>query len=109
MQAALESRLVSRWILSVDLGQTIDPTAIAVLEVTTRQDAVMAQYDDPPGPAPPMDWFRTNTDGGVRQPNTPARIDVRYLERIPLRTPYPDRSRAWPSCWRVRRSPGEPP
>lgn len=80
---------MSRWIVSVDLGQTIDPTAIAVLEVTTRQDAVMAQYDDPPGRTPPsLDWFSTNTDGGPRQPNTPARIDVRHLERLPLRMPY---------------------
>ena len=84
---------MSRWIVSVDLGQRIDPTAIAVLEVTTRRDAVMAQYStDPPTPSDDvqLSWFQTNTDGGVREPNAPARIDVRYLERLPLRMPYPE-------------------
>ena len=36
---------MSRFIVSVDLGQTTDPTAIAVLEVTERR-VRSTRYDD---------------------------------------------------------------
>jgi hypothetical protein len=84
---------MSRWVLSVDLGQAMDPTAIAVLEVCTRRDAVAQQFTDPPGDLASLvtnDWFRKDTDGGVIQPRAVVRVDVRHLERLPLRTSYPD-------------------
>lgn len=79
---------MSRMILSVDLGQSIDPTAIAVLRVLTRQDIVAAQYDDPPGPKAPQEWFPKGA--GPVDPQRVGRIDVVYLERLPLRMPYPE-------------------
>lgn len=87
---------MSKFILSVDLGQTIDPTAVAVLEVTTRRDAVDAYYSTPePLPdaiVPPLDWFYTGVgaSGNLKHPNHSVRIDVRHLERLPLRTNYVD-------------------
>ena len=74
-----------RHIVSVDLGQSIDPTAIAVLEVTTRAEALEARYDDPPGPPVPKDWF--GQTGGLKHPERVCRVDVRHLERLPLRMP----------------------
>ena len=79
---------MSRHIVSVDLGQSIDPTAVAVLEVRTRQDIVDEQYADPPGPKVPREWF--GEDGWVKHRNRVHRIDVRHLERLPLRMPYPE-------------------
>ena len=81
---------MSRWVVGVDLGQTIDPTAIAVLEITTRRDILNAHLADPDGPdRPPMTWYRTKGDARVlAEPDSPARIDVRHLERLPLRMDY---------------------
>ncbi|MCX7057276.1 MAG: hypothetical protein NTZ79_08795 [Proteobacteria bacterium] len=84
---------MSRWIMSVDLGQSIDPTAIAVLEVSTRADAVAQQFTDPPGELAAhvsLDWFTKDAEGRLRYPKHAVRVDVRYLERLPLRMPYPD-------------------
>lgn len=89
-------RNTSRWVVSADLGQSIDPTAIAVLEVTTRRDVVRNFYafDDETRPAdieaPPNEWFAIMAGGGLREPAMPVRIDVRHLERLPLRTNYVD-------------------
>jgi hypothetical protein len=89
----------SKWIVSVDLGQSIDPTAISVLQVMTRQDAVTHYYnlteeerESPDVLRPPLDWYRTapGSDSGVMHPHAMVRVDVRHLERLPLRTTYPD-------------------
>lgn len=83
---------MSRWILSVDLGQSIDPTAICALEVSTRDDAVQAQFTDPPGELATLvnlDWF-PRAGGGIIDPTRVVRVNVRHLERLPLRTPYPE-------------------
>jgi hypothetical protein len=80
--------------VSCDLGQSFDPTAIAILEATTRgiAHARYWNYDDENRPAdvlvPPRAWY-TNS-GGVAYPNAIARLQVRYLERLPLQMPYPD-------------------
>jgi len=91
---------MSRWVLSADLGQSMDPTAVAVLEVATRQDAVRALFKDPQGELAKLvaqdwfrnirDWFRKNPDGDVIYPQAAVRVDVRHLERLPLRMSYPD-------------------
>ena len=82
---------MSRWVLSADLGFAIDPTAIAILEVNTRRDAVNAQYTDPPGDMAALvslDWF--HKDGFLKRERHAVRVDVRHLERLPLRMSYPD-------------------
>ena len=83
---------MSRWILSVDLGQSIDPTALAVLKITTRRDAVDLSLVDPPRHAVPLSWFNTgmNGNGQLRDPDGAAHIDVVHLERFPLKTSYVD-------------------
>lgn len=43
---------MSRHIVEVDVGPSVNPTAIAVLEVTTRQDLLNAHNADPPEPLP---------------------------------------------------------
>jgi hypothetical protein len=83
---------MSRWVVSVDLGQTVDPTAIAVLEVSTRRDAVNAQFTNPPGElakAVQLDWFDSEHDRSLCYPRLPVRADLRHLERLPLRMAYP--------------------
>ncbi len=84
-----------RWIISVDLGQSIDPTAIAVLEVITRAAVHRAFWDAPEDVQPriwepPSDWYLGKGAGGLRSPRSPARIVVRHLNRLPLRMSYPD-------------------
>ena len=86
---------MSRWIVSVDLGQSIDPTAIAVLEILTRRDVVAGQFEDPPSALAPLvslDWFVRGgrTDGQLRSPSDVVRVNVRHLERLPLKMAYPD-------------------
>jgi hypothetical protein len=88
---------MSRWVVSADLGQAMDPTAIGVLEVSTRQDAVNAQYLDPPGElakAVTLRWWEDQhgkfRDGGPQYPRHAVRMDVRHLERLPLRMNYVD-------------------
>lgn len=71
-------------ILSVDLGQSIDPTAIAVLEVISRRD--MAKLDPKIVTMHDMDMAAAKYPGGL---DATGRIDVRHLERLPLRLPYP--------------------
>jgi hypothetical protein len=84
---------MSKWILAADIGQAIDPTALAVLEVQTRRHAVsrynaLAETDRPADAVEPRaDWF---VGGQLKHPTAIARIDVHHLERLPLRMPYPD-------------------
>jgi hypothetical protein len=67
----------SRWVVGVDLGQSADPTAIAVLE---RQDGVLD--------------FNSEIDRhcgcGVIPQQKSMRLLVRHLERLKLHTSYPD-------------------
>jgi hypothetical protein len=66
----------TRWIVGCDLGQSSDPTAIAVLECTK-------------GVLDPNTAYERHTNTGSL-PQTPAeRFDVRHLERLPLGTSYP--------------------
>ena len=66
----------THWIVSVDLGQSSDPTAIAVIEHTR------GVYDS----NSPQERH-TNTGSLPQKPG--ERFDVRHLERLPLGTPYP--------------------
>lgn len=82
---------MSRFVVSVDLGQQADPSSVAVLEVSTRQDCVNDQYAERPGELASLvtaDWFRTGADGGVMYPWDAVRVDVRHLERLPLKLDY---------------------
>jgi hypothetical protein len=65
-----------QWIVSVDIGQSIDPTAVAVLSVRQPLDIeqVVTLHDQELALAR----------------RSPQRIDVRHLERLPLRMSYPD-------------------
>ena len=65
----------TRWILGADLGQAADPTAICALE---HQTGVMDSGSD----------YERHT--GLPTEQKPAeKYSVRYLERLPLGTPYP--------------------
>ena len=57
------------WIVAVDLGQSVDPTAIAVIERRTE---------------PTDDWSSIRTDVA-----TQTVYEVRHLERLPLGMAYP--------------------
>lgn len=80
---------MSRYVVGCDVGQSVDPSAIAVLEVTTRQDRLNATMDAPVADPIPMDWYPTG-GGGIKDPQGVDRIDVRHLERLPLKMPYPE-------------------
>lgn len=88
-------RHYSRFIVSADLGQSIDPTAVAVLEVTTRDDIRARFWDAPESEQanliePPREWYKQSAGGLTFQhPKLPVFIDVRHLERLPLQMPYP--------------------
>jgi hypothetical protein len=79
---------MSRYVEGVDIGQSVDHTAIAVLQVTTRQDRLNATMDDPKAEPIPMEWYPPG-GGGIKDPHGVARIDVRHLERLPLKMAYP--------------------
>src|SRR5437868_4369274 len=65
-----------RWIVSVDIGQSVDPTAVAVLSV--REPTNLAQAI-------------TMADLEVAHAKRSVpRVEVRHLERLPLRMSYPD-------------------
>ena len=66
----------TRWIVGVDLGQSIDPTAVAVMEHIKG----VLDYNS--------SWERHTGTGTI--PQKPAeRMNVRYLERLPLGLSYP--------------------
>lgn len=58
-----------QYFVGVDLGQSQDPTAIAVLE----------RVDQETGDVDPVTWIRA----------TRRRLNLRYAQRLPLGTPYP--------------------
>lgn len=66
----------TRWIVSCDIGQSIDPTAVCIMSVSAPSDvaAAITPYDLEIATAKKY----------------PPRIDVRHLERLPLRTNYVD-------------------
>jgi hypothetical protein len=66
--------MTNRWIVAVDIGQAIDPTAVAVLQVSPPRNISEA--------VTPHDL----TVAHAKQ--SPPRVDVRHLERLPLRMPY---------------------
>jgi hypothetical protein len=66
----------TRWIVGVDLGQTSDPTAIAVLEHVTG----VLDYNS--------EWERHTRLGTIPQKKS-EQMFVRYLQRLPLGTSYP--------------------
>lgn len=88
--------MTPRFIVSIDLGQSIDPTAVSVLEVATRANVNAAFWAATPEQQktmwePPREWYSTaGSAWTLKYPTTPARIDVRHLERLPLRVPYPE-------------------
>jgi hypothetical protein len=65
------ARKVSRYAIGLDLGQAVDPTAICIVEKIIE------------GKVP----LEVGTD--LRQVTGPPRFEARYLERLPLQTPYP--------------------
>lgn len=66
----------TEWVIGVDLGQSTDPTAIAVLEHTTGVLDFNSEFER-----------HTNT-GSIPQKSV-SRIDVRHLQRLPLGLSYP--------------------
>ena len=66
-----------RWVLSVDLGQAADFTAISLLHHRRSPLETFAEIRHP------------NGRGSLKQ-NVEQVIDVRHLERLKLHTPYPD-------------------
>ena len=66
-----------RWVLSVDLGQAADFTAISLLHHRRSPLETFAEIRHP------------NGRGSLKQ-NVEEVIDVRHLERLKLHTPYPD-------------------
>ncbi len=65
----------TRWVIGVDLGQSSDPTAVAVLEHTRG----VLDSNTP----------SNRHCGIVDVPQIPAeRVDVRHLERLPLGMTY---------------------
>lgn len=82
---------LKRLIVSVDLGQTVDPTAIAILEVQTRRN-LHDQFwrtgiESADNPHPPRDWYDKNSQ--LKFGTAPASMILKHLERLPMRMPYP--------------------
>jgi hypothetical protein len=67
-----------RFIVGCDLGQQSDPTAISVIE---RIDGVV-DFNT-------AEERHTRT-GRIPERKAPPRLDVRYLQRLPLKLSYPD-------------------
>jgi hypothetical protein len=67
----------SRFVISCDLGQSMDPTAIAVLEKKTGVIDFRSEHDR-----------HCNIAGPPQKPA--ERIEVRHLERLPLGMTYPN-------------------
>jgi hypothetical protein len=87
-----------KWFMSLDVGQSNDPTALAVIESYTRRNVVDEYWALPegvraPSPEPPEKWYGKGSDGLVlKYPGAPARVNVRHLERLPLGMDYPSQA-----------------
>jgi hypothetical protein len=64
---------VDQFVVGCDLGQSQDSTAICVMHHTRR----------------PLDEWKPDERRQVISQRVEERFDVRYLQRIPLQTPYP--------------------
>src|SRR5262249_11272045 len=64
------------WAMGVDLGQSSDPTAIAVIQHTIGVNDPNSEYE-------------RHTGTGMLPQTPAARMDVRHLERLPLGMCYP--------------------
>jgi hypothetical protein len=73
-------------VIGVDIGQRVDPTAIAVVESEDRAPAGPAEHRR----AAAAGVFAS---GAVRVQANAAHFVVRHLERLPLGTSYPDVAR----------------
>lgn len=69
----IPARAKDRWIVGVDLGQTTDPTAIAVMHHRVV----------------PLETWTPNAKGQCFKQDRTEHFDVRHLERLPLGLPYP--------------------
>jgi hypothetical protein len=66
-------RAVDRWYVGWDIGQSIDPSAVAVL----RHRVV------------PLQQWDTNQEAKIFRQKSTVHFDVRHLERLPLNMAYP--------------------
>jgi hypothetical protein len=69
----IPARAVNKWYVGLDVGQSIDPTAFAALQHVVT---------------PGEEWDRNDAKQIWRQQKT-EKFLVRYIERLPLQTPYP--------------------
>ena len=78
----------TRFVVGVDLGQSADPTAIAVLEYAAGVIDTGSDYERHIGQT---EHLQTDAE----------RIDVRHLERLPLGLSYPAQVQYVATCWHV--------
>lgn len=69
-----DARPINRWIVSADLGQSVDPTAICVLHHSVT----------------PLATWTKIPERNLQRQDRVERYDVRHLERLPLGWPYPE-------------------
>jgi hypothetical protein len=74
----IPAKPVTRFVVGIDLGQTIDSTAVAVIEHSVQPLETWA-----PAPAKSSNYY------SILRQDTETRFDVRHLERLPLGTSYP--------------------
>jgi hypothetical protein len=67
-------RAVDKWILSADLGQSTDPTALCALNHRVV----------------PLDEWKQDDKAEVWRQGKTEHFDVRHLQRLPLGMPYPE-------------------
>lgn len=72
-----ETRAVDQWILGLDIGQSVDPSAVCALN-----------HQIIPG----GEWIRDEKNRVLQQSKS-ERFLVRHLERLPLGMPYPQQIR----------------
>jgi hypothetical protein len=70
----IPARAVDRWIMGVDLGQSNDPTAIAVMNHRVV----------------PLDKWKEDVNAKAWREEKKEHFDVRFLQRLPLGLPYPE-------------------
>lgn len=69
-----DARPVNRWIVSADLGQSTDPTAICVMHHSVT----------------PLETWKAIPERNLHRQDRVERYDVRHLERLPLGMSYPE-------------------
>jgi hypothetical protein len=68
----IATRPVDKWLVGVDLGQSIDSTAIVVLHHTVK----------------PLDKWTSNAKAETWREDSVQRFDIMYLQRLPLGMSY---------------------